>query len=294
MPEPPPTRQDHVTSPAVPATTTPTSAAKPAAPMLAVNNIEVVYNDVILVLRGLSLEVRQGSIVALLGPNGAGKSTTLKAISGLLKSEDGEITRGDILFKGERISGMEPDRIVRRGIFQVMEGRRIIADMSAGENLKLGAFTRRDRADIDADIEMVYGYFPRLKERTGLAGYLSGGEQQMLAIGRALMARPQLILMDEPSMGLSPLLVEEVFSIIGRLNADLGVTILLVEQNAKVALKVSSYGYIIEQGKIVLDGTSEALATNEDVKEFYLGQGKNEARRTFRNLKSFKRRKRWI
>jgi branched-chain amino acid transport system ATP-binding protein len=262
--------------------------------MLGVNNIEVVYNDVILVLRGLSLDVRKGSIVALLGPNGAGKSTTLKAISGLLKSEDGEITRGDIQFEGQRISGQEPDRIVRRGIFQVMEGRRIIADMTPNENLKLGAFTRTDRGNIDADMQMVYDYFPRLKERTGLAGYLSGGEQQMLAIGRALMARPKLILMDEPSMGLSPMLVEEVFSIIRRLNKELGVTILLVEQNAKVALKVADYGYIIEQGKIVLDGTSQALATNEDVKEFYLGQGKNESRRSFRNLKSFKRRKRWI
>jgi branched-chain amino acid transport system ATP-binding protein len=270
------------------------TAALPGQAMLAVNNIEVVYNDVILVLRGLSLEVRKGSIVALLGPNGAGKSTTLKAISGLLKSEDGEITRGDIRFEGQRISGQEPDRIVRRGIFQVMEGRRIIADMTPTENLKLGAFTRSDRGNIDADIQLVYTYFPRLKERTGLAGYLSGGEQQMLAIGRALMARPKLILMDEPSMGLSPMLVEEVFAIIGRLNKELGVTILLVEQNAKVALKVADYGYIIEQGKIVLDGTSPALATNEDVKEFYLGQGKNESRRSFRNLKSFKRRKRWI
>jgi branched-chain amino acid transport system ATP-binding protein len=276
------------------ATTDTSATAAPAGAMLAVNNIEVVYSDVILVLRGLSLEVRKGSIVALLGPNGAGKSTTLKAISGLLKSEDGEITRGDIQFEGQRINGLEPDRIVRRGIFQVMEGRRIIADMTPNENLKLGAYTRPDRKNIDADIQMVYSYFPRLKERTGLAGYLSGGEQQMLAIGRALMARPQLILMDEPSMGLSPMLVDEVFSIIGRLNKELGVTILLVEQNAKVALKVAQYGYIIEQGKIVLDGTSEALATNEDVKEFYLGQGKNDARRSFRNLKSFKRRKRWI
>jgi branched-chain amino acid transport system ATP-binding protein len=262
--------------------------------LLTVNNIEVVYSDVILVLRGLSLSVRKGHIVALLGPNGAGKSTTLKAISGLLKSEDGEITRGQVLFEGEAISHLEPDRIVRQGIFQVMEGRRIIADMTSTENLKLGAYTRRDRANIDADIQMVYDYFPRLKERTGLAGYLSGGEQQMLAIGRAMMARPKLILMDEPSMGLSPLLVEEVFAIIARMNAELGVTILLVEQNAKVALDVAHHGYIIEQGKIVLDGTSQALATNEDVKEFYLGQGKNEQRRSFRNLKSFKRRKRWI
>ena len=262
--------------------------------LLTVNNIEVVYSDVILVLRGLSLSVRKGHIVALLGPNGAGKSTTLKAISGLLKSEDGEITRGEVVFEGAAISHLEPDRIVRRGIFQVMEGRRIIADMTPTENLKLGAYTRRDRGNIDADIQMVYDYFPRLKERTGLAGYLSGGEQQMLAIGRALMARPKLILMDEPSMGLSPLLVEEVFSIIARMNSELGVTILLVEQNAKVALDVAHHGYIIEQGKIVLDGTSQALAKNEDVKEFYLGQGKNEQRRSFRNLKSFKRRKRWI
>jgi branched-chain amino acid transport system ATP-binding protein len=262
--------------------------------LLAVNNIEVVYNDVILVLRGLSLEVPKGQIVALLGPNGAGKSTTLKAISGLLKSEDGEITRGDVVFNGERINGLEPDRIVRRGIFQVMEGRRIISDMTAIENLKLGAFTRTDGGNIEADIDRVYSYFPRLRERSGLAGYLSGGEQQMLAIGRALMARPALILMDEPSMGLSPFLVEEVFGIIARLNRELGVAILLVEQNAHVALKAAHYGYIIEQGKIVLDGPSAALANNEDVREFYLGQGKNEDRHSFRNLKSFRRRKRWI
>ncbi len=261
--------------------------------LLAVNNIEVVYNDVILVLRGLSLEVPAGKIVALLGANGAGKSTTLKAISGLLKSEDGEITRGEIRFEGARIDGLEPDRIVRQGIFQVMEGRRIIADMTAIENLRLGAFTRTDRARIADDIDRVYAYFPRLKERTGLAGYLSGGEQQMLAIGRSLMARPKLILMDEPSMGLSPLLVKEVFGIIRRLNRELGVTILLVEQNARVALQTADYGYIIEQGKIVLDGTAEALCNNEDVKEFYLGQG-GEERRSFKNLKSFKRRKRWI
>jgi len=272
-------------------------AAKPEAAtdiLLSVNNIEVVYDDVILVLHGLSLEVPGGKIVTLLGANGAGKSTTLKAISGLLKSEDGEITRGEIRFAGERIDGLEPDRIVRRGIFQVMEGRRIIADMTPLENLRLGAFTRADRGAVAADIDMVLGYFPRLKERNGLAGYLSGGEQQMLAIGRALMARPKLILMDEPSMGLSPLLVKEVFGIIRALNRDLGVTILLVEQNAHVALKTADYGYIIEQGKIVLDGSAEALADNEDVKEFYLGQGGSEQRRSFKNLKSFKRRKRWI
>ena len=261
------------------------------APLLAVNNLEVVYSDVILVLRGLNLKVPEGRIVALLGANGAGKSTTLKAISGLLKAEDGQITRGDVLFQGERLNGLEPDQIVRRGIFQVMEGRRIVADMSVHENLRLGAHTRRDKGVKD-DLDMVYGYFPRLRERTGLAGYLSGGEQQMLAIGRAIMARPKLILMDEPSMGLSPLLVKEVFQIIRRLNQELGLTILLVEQNARLALEAASYGYIMEQGKIVLDGTAEALRSNEDVKEFYLGQG--EARKSFKGLKSFKRRKRWL
>jgi branched-chain amino acid transport system ATP-binding protein len=260
--------------------------------LLAVRNIEVVYDDVILVLRGLSLEVPQGAIVALLGANGAGKSTTLKAISGLLKTENGEVTRGEILLGGEPIQGVDPDKIVRRGIFQVMEGRRIIADMTPIENLRLGAYTRSDRGIAD-DLDMVLGYFPRLKERTGLAGYLSGGEQQMLAIGRALMARPRIILMDEPSMGLSPMLVKEVFGIIGRINRDLGVTILLVEQNARAALQVASYGYIMEQGKVVLDGTAAELQANEDVKEFYLG-GAGEQRRSFRNLKSFRRRKRWL
>jgi branched-chain amino acid transport system ATP-binding protein len=268
----------------------PQATAEP--PLLEVNNIEVVYSDVILVLRGLSLAVPKGRIVALLGANGAGKSTTLKAISGLLKSEEGEVTRGDIRFAGERLNGIEAHNIVRKGIFQVMEGRRIVADMTALENLRLGAFTRSD-GDVKRDIEMVYAYFPRLKERTGLAGYLSGGEQQMLAIGRALMARPKLILMDEPSMGLSPLLAKEVFGIIRRLNEELGITILLVEQNARMALSVASYGYVMEQGKVVLDGTAEALANNEDVKEFYLG-GHGADRKSFRNLKSYKRRKRWL
>jgi branched-chain amino acid transport system ATP-binding protein len=207
---------------------------------------------------GCRMEVPKGAIVALLGANGAGKSTTLKAISGLLKTEDGEVTRGEILFDGERIDGIDPDKIVRRGIFQVMEGRRIVADMTSLENLRLGAFTRSDN-EVSTDIEMVYDYFPRLKERTGLAGYLSGGEQQMLAIGRALMARPKMILMDEPSMGLSPLLVKEVFAIIKKINRDLGVTILLVEQNARAALSVASHGYIMEQGKVVLDGTADEL-----------------------------------
>ncbi|MGZ8373092.1 MAG: ABC transporter ATP-binding protein [Rhodoplanes sp.] len=262
------------------------------APLLSVHNIEVVYDEVILVLRGLSLNVSRGAVVALLGANGAGKSTTLKAISGLLKTENGGVTRGEIMFDGERIDGGDPVRIVRRGISQVMEGRRIIADLTALENLRLGAFTRRDKK-IARDIDMVLGYFPRLRERTGLAGYLSGGEQQMLAIGRALMARPRLILMDEPSMGLSPLLVKEVFGIIRDINRDLGVTILLVEQNARAALSVASYGYIMEQGKVVLDGTADELRDNEDVKEFYLG-GAGDQRRSFKNLKSFRRRKRWL
>src|SRR5215470_9702397 len=272
--------------------TRPASGATVPAPLLSVNNIEVVYDDVILVLRGLSLDVPKGAIVALLGANGAGKSTTLKAISGLLKTEDGEVTRGEIVFDGERINGVDPDKIVRRGIFQVMEGRRIIADMTSLENLRLGAFTRSDN-EVASDIEMVLNYFPRLKERTGLAGYLSGGEQQMLAIGRALMARPKMILMDEPSMGLSPLLVKEVFAIIQRINRDLGVTILLVEQNARAALSVASHGYIMEQGKVVLDGSADELRDNEDVKEFYLG-GAGDQRKSFKNLKSFKRRKRWL
>ncbi len=267
-----------------------TPAEAPA--LLEVNNVEVVYNDVILVLRGLSLRVPKGRIVALLGANGAGKSTTLKAISGLLKTEEGEVTRGEVVFDGQRINGIDPHLIVRRGVFQVMEGRRIVADMTCLENLRLGAFTRSDN-EVKRDIDMVYSFFPRLKERTGLAGYLSGGEQQMLAIGRALMARPKLILMDEPSMGLSPLLVKEVFGIIRRLNEELGITILLVEQNARMALSVASYGYVMEGGKVVLDGTAEALSTNEDVKEFYLG-GHGAERKSFRGLKSYKRRKRWL
>jgi branched-chain amino acid transport system ATP-binding protein len=268
------------------------SPAVGAEPLLSVRNIEVAYDEVILVLRGLSLAVPRGSVVALLGANGAGKSTTLKAISGLLKTEEGEVTRGEIVFDGQRIDGADPDQIVRRGIFQVMEGRRVIADMTTLENLRLGAFTRRDK-DVARDLEMVLDYFPRLRERTGLAGYLSGGEQQMLAIGRALMARPKMILMDEPSMGLSPLLVKEVFSIIRDINQNLGVTVLLVEQNTRAALSVASYGYIMDQGKIVLDGIADELRNNEDVKEFYLG-GAGEQRKSFKNLKSFRRRKRWL
>ncbi|MCG9634602.1 ABC transporter ATP-binding protein [Vibrio parahaemolyticus] len=265
---------------------------EPAEILLSVNNIEVVYDEVILVLRGVSLEVPKGQIVTLLGANGAGKSTTLKAISGLLKTEDGEVTRGEITFMGERIDNKSPEEIVRSGIFQVMEGRRIVEDMTVIENLRLGAFTRNDN-EVEKDIEMVFDYFPRLKERTGLAGYLSGGEQQMLAIGRALMARPKMILLDEPSMGLSPLLVKEVFSIIEKINKDQGITMLLVEQNANFALHAADYGYIMESGKIVLDGCKHELLNNEDVKEFYLGGG-DEERKSFKNLKSYKRRKRWL
>ncbi len=261
--------------------------------MLKLKNIEVVYNEVVLVIKGLSLEVRKGEIVSLLGANGAGKSTTLKAISGLLKSEDGEVTKGNIFFLDEEITDSNPSDIVKSGLFQVMEGRRCIADMTVLENLRLGAHTRIDRKNISNDMETVLNYFPRLKERSGLSGYLSGGEQQMLAIGRALMAKPKIILMDEPSMGLSPLLVKEVFSIIEKLNKDLGITILLVEQNARLALNISSRAYIMENGKIVLEGASKDLANNEDVKEFYLGGGKGE-RKSFKNLKSYKRRKRWL
>ena len=261
--------------------------------MLELKNIEVVYNEVVLVIKGLSLQVREGEIVSLLGANGAGKSTTLKAISGLLKSEDGEVTKGSIYFLDQEISNSNPSDIVKNGLFQVMEGRRCIADMTVLENLRLGAHTRIDRKNISKDIEKVLNYFPRLKERKGLSGYLSGGEQQMLAIGRALMAKPKIILMDEPSMGLSPLLVKEVFSIIEKLNKDLGITILLVEQNAKLALSISSRAYIMENGKIVLEGSSKELSNNEDVKEFYLG-GVKEDRKSFKNLKSYKRRKRWL
>ncbi len=262
------------------------------ASLLTMENIEVAYDDVVLVLRGVSLHVPKGKIVTLLGPNGAGKSTTLKSISGLLRSENGEVVGGNIRFEDKEIAHQSPEKTVRGGIFQVMEGRRIIGDMTVMENLRVGAFTRRD-GEVAADMDRVFAYFPRLKERPGLAGYLSGGEQQMLAIGRAIMAKPKMILLDEPSMGLAPLLVQEVFGIIKKLNTDLGITMLLVEQNANMALSVAHYGYIMEQGKIVLDGTSETLASNEDVKEFYLGGGGHQ-RKSFKNLKSFRRRKRWL
>ncbi len=263
--------------------------------MLKVNNIEVIYDDVILVLKGMSLEVPESQIVALLGSNGAGKSTTLKAISGLLKSEDGEVTDGNIQFCGERIDRLDPEQVVRRGIFQVMEGRRVFEDLTVEENILMGGFTRADRAGLKRDHALCFDYFPRLKERRKmLAGYLSGGEQQMLAISRALMARPKLILLDEPSLGLAPLLVQEIFHIIRKINEEEKTTILLVEQNANLALSIADFGYIMENGRIVLDGDPEKLKSNEDVKEFYLGGGGDGAKKSYKNLKFYKRRKRWL
>ncbi|MDW7711927.1 MAG: ABC transporter ATP-binding protein [Deferrisomatales bacterium] len=263
--------------------------------MLSVNNVEVVYNDVILVLKGLSLQAEEGKITTILGANGAGKSTTLKAISGLLKSEEGEVTEGTIEFMGEKINGVDPEKIVRKGIFQCMEGRRVFEDLDVVENLRCGAHTRKDRAGVKRDLALVFTYFPRLKERKdSLAGYLSGGEQQMLAIGRALMARPKLMLLDEPSLGLAPLLVKEIFGIIQKINAEEKTTILLVEQNANLALQVASYGYIMENGKVVLDGPCDKLRQNQDVREFYLGVGESGHKRSFKNAKHYKRRKRWL
>jgi branched-chain amino acid transport system ATP-binding protein len=265
-------------------------------PLLSVNNIEVIYDDVILVLKGLSLQVEQGQIVALLGANGAGKSTTLKAISGLLKTEEGEVTDGTIEFDGEKINHLDAEQIVRRGIFQVMEGRRVFEDLTVRENLIAAAHTQKcNRAELDRRIDRVYHYFPRLKEReTGLAGYLSGGEQQMLVIGRGMMARPKLMMLDEPSLGLSPLLVGEIFEIIVKLNQELNTTILLVEQNARMALNIAHHGYIMENGKIVLDDTTEKLKNNEDVKRFYLGMTDMGTKRSYRDVKHYKRRKRWL
>ncbi len=263
--------------------------------MLQVHNIEVIYNDAILVLKGMSLRVREGQIVALLGPNGAGKSTTLKAISGLLKSEEGEVADGDIRLLGKRIDRLEPEEIVRLGIFQVMEGRRVFEDLTVDENILTGAYTRKDAAGVKRDHALVFDYFPRLKERrTQLAGYLSGGEQQMLAISRALMARPKIMLLDEPSLGLAPLLVKEIFAIIRKINQEEKTTILLVEQNANLALSIADFGYIMENGRIVLDGESDKLKANEDVKRFYLGGGANGERKSYRDLKFYKRRKRWL
>ncbi len=264
-------------------------------PILAVNNIEVIYNHVILVLKGVSLTVPKGGVVALLGANGAGKTTTLKAVSNLLRAERGEVTKGSIVFEGEQVEALSPNELVRRGCIQVMEGRHCFGHLTIEENLLTGAFTRRDGASaVKADLEKVYAYFPRLLERRfSQAGYTSGGEQQMCAIGRALMSNPKMILLDEPSMGLAPQLVEEIFEIVRELNQKEGVSFLLAEQNTNVALRYATYGYIVEAGRIVLDGAAKALRENEDVKEFYLGVG-GEGRKSFRNVKHYKRRKRWL
>ena len=262
---------------------------------LTVNNIEVIYDHVILVLKGVSLEVPERQIVALLGANGAGKTTTLKAISNLLRAERGEVTKGTIEFAGKRVDRLTPNDLVRMGVCQVMEGRHCFQHLTVEENLLTGAFTRRgSRADINVALEKVYHYFPRLKQRRGSqAGYTSGGEQQMTAIGRALMARPTMILLDEPSMGLAPQVVEEIFEIVRDLNANERVSFLLAEQNTMVALRFANYGYILENGRVVMDGDAKSLRENEDVKEFYLGVGGVD-RKSFRNVKSYKRRKRWL
>jgi branched-chain amino acid transport system ATP-binding protein len=270
------------------------------APLLNVNGIEVIYNHVILVLKGVSLNVPEGSVVALLGANGAGKTTTLRAVSNLLRAERGEVTKGSIELRGEKIEDLTAYELVKRGVVQVMEGRRCFAHLSVEENLLTGAYSRgtsgrgKSRAEIATDLEKVYAYFPRLKQRrTSQSGYTSGGEQQMTAIGRALMARPSMILLDEPSMGLAPQVVDEIFSIVSDLNAKEGVSFLLAEQNTNVALKYAHYGYILENGRVVMDGEAGVLRENEDVKEFYLGVSKA-GRKSFRDAKFYKRRKRWL
>jgi branched-chain amino acid transport system ATP-binding protein len=264
--------------------------------MLVLNNIEVVYSDVILVLRGVSLEVKRGQIVALLGANGAGKSTTLKAISGLLRTQQGEVTRGSVSLEGEAIHTLLPDEIVRRGIVQVLEGRPLFEHLTVEENLLSGSLFRRDGLPaIREDLDVVYDLFPHLKGlRRKTSGYLSGGEQQMVVIGRAIMARPQLMLLDEPSLGLAPMLVHEIFETIRRFNAERGVSILLVEQNANVALGAADYAYVMELGRIVLDGPAEQLAQNADIKEFYLGLTQVGERKSYRDVKHYRRRKRWL
>lgn len=270
-------------------------AASTAAPLLSVNSVEVIYNHVILVLKGVSFDVPEGGIVALLGANGAGKTTTLKAISNLLRAERGEVTKGSIEYLGERVDRLSPHDLVKRGVIQVMEGRHCFEHLTVEENLMTGAYTRRDgAAAIKQDLEKVYTYFPRLKERfKSQAGYTSGGEQQMTAIGRALMARPKMILLDEPSMGLAPQLVEEIFEIVAQLNRDEGVTFLLAEQNTNMALRYARYGYILENGRVVLDGEASVLRENADVKEFYLGLSSG-GRKSYRDVKHYKRRKRWL
>ncbi len=263
--------------------------------LLSVSNIEVIYDHVILVLKGVSLDVPEKGIVALLGANGAGKTTTLKAVSNLLRAERGDISKGTIVFRGERIDTLTSSELVQRGVIQVMEGRHCFEHLTVEENLLTGAYTRKDgKTAIQRDLALVYSYFPRLKERSkAQAGYTSGGEQQMVAIGRALMSRPKMILLDEPSMGLAPQLVEEIFEIVGRLNREEGVTFLLAEQNTNIALRYAKYGYILENGRIVLDGTAEELRDNADVKEFYLGVSEG-ARKNFREVKHYRRRKRWL
>jgi branched-chain amino acid transport system ATP-binding protein len=273
---------------------TPAAQAVPAQ-LLRVNNIEVIYDHVILVLKGVSLDVPEGGVVALLGANGAGKTTTLKAISNLLHAERGEVTKGTIEYRGERVDRLTPNELVRRGVCQVMEGRHCFQHLTVEENLLTGAFTRKgSRADIAQALDKVYHYFPRLKERRGsLAGYTSGGEQQMTAIGRALMARPAMILLDEPSMGLAPQIVEEIFEIVADLNTRERVSFLLAEQNTMVALRFARYGYILENGRVVMDGAADELRNNEDVKEFYLGLS-TAGRKSFRDVKHYRRRKRWL
>jgi len=270
-------------------------ASDASRPLLAVSNIEVIYDHVILVLKGVSLAVPEGGIVALLGANGAGKSTTLKAISGLLRTERGEVTKGAIEFQGRAIHRQNPSEVVKHGIVQVMEGRHVFEHLTVEENLLTGAYTRRNGQSTKKDLEVVYHYFPRLIERRGFkAGYISGGEQQMVAIGRALMARPRLMLLDEPSMGLAPMLVKEIFDIVGRLNREERVAVLLAEQNATVALQVAQHGYVMENGRIVLDGDAKTISENEDIKEFYLGLTGVGQRKSYRDVKHYRRRKRWL
>jgi len=263
--------------------------------MLELKNIEVIYNDVILVLKGTSLEVPEGKVVALLGANGAGKTTALKAVSGVLRTELGEVTDGSIVFEGRRIDRLDPEEVVRLGIVQVMEGRRLFEHLSVEDNLFVGAYLRKDSEGIRKDLAKVYDYFPilgHLKRR--VSGYLSGGERQMLVMGRAMMARPKIMLLDEPSMGLSPLLVKEIFKIVKQINQQEGVSILLVEQNARIGLGLSTHGYVMENGRIVLDGPSGKLRENEDIKEFYLGLSEMGKRKSYREVKHYRRRKRWL
>jgi len=263
--------------------------------MLQINNIEVMYNNVVLVLRGISLEAKEGKITTVLGANGAGKTTTLKAISGLLRPERGDITKGNITFGGERIDHLAGFEIVKKGVVQVFEGRRVFVNLTVDENLIAGGHIEPSTAEMNRRKEMVYTYFPRIKERhTSRAGYLSGGEQQMLAIGRALMSNPKMVCLDEPSLGLAPMIVEEIFGIIKRLNEEQGVTILLVEQNAALALEYADFGYVMENGSIVMEGEAESLRTNSDIQEFYLGMSEGGERKSYRDVKTYRRRNRWL